>query len=274
MGADASSDIEAARWLFENAVDVLLVLDGEGRIHTVSPSWHDLTGWTAEQTLGRECLDFLHGDDTDIIRAHVILMDTQGTATCEHRLLAASGDWLWVRSRVKRTIDGRAMSVLQDISAERRRARQRAKAARVGEMLGVNAGVYVWRFDPEIESYDLNPLMEGRDREDPNLRIPAATFQNAIHPEDWKLMEPIWRQSLDTGEMGQMEYRHHFEGAGWRRMRSYWRGVSDQADGQWELLGVSQDITELVEARDTVLAKPISPGAPPGEIARLAERVG
>jgi PAS domain S-box-containing protein len=119
MGADASSDIEAASWLFENAVDVLLVLDSDGRIQLTNPSWLTLTGWTDAQTLGRDAIDFTHADDSEKIRAHVVLMDTQGAACCEHRLLAASGEWLWVRARLKRTADGRAMSVLQDISAER-----------------------------------------------------------------------------------------------------------------------------------------------------------
>jgi PAS domain S-box-containing protein len=253
MDANASSDIEAASWLFENAVDVLLVLDGEGRIQSTSPSWRTLTGWSDAQTLGRECLDFIHGDDSELIQAHVVLMDLQGAASCEHRLLAASGEWLWVRSRVKRAADGRAMSVLQDISAERRRAKEQARMSRVAELLGVNAGVYVWRYDSIDHAYDLNPLLEGRERGDPNLRTPAGEFQAAIHPDDWSRMEASWRRSLETGEMGQVEYRYHFEGAGWRRMRSAWHGVSRQPGGLWEILGISQDITELADARDAAL---------------------
>lgn len=253
MDANASSDIEAASWLFENAVDVLLVLDCDGRIQLTSPSWRTLTGWSDSQTLGREAIDFTHGDDSELLRAHVVLMDIQGAASCEHRLLAASGEWLWVRARLKRTSDGRAMSVLQDISAERRRAKEQAKAARVAELLGVNAGVYVWRYDSIDHVYDLNPLMEGRDRGDPGMRPPAATFQGAIHPDDWSRMEEVWRRSLETGEMGQMEYRYHFEGVGWRRMRSAWHGVNLQPGGLWEILGISQDITELADARDAAL---------------------
>jgi PAS domain S-box-containing protein len=253
MGADASSDIEAASWLFENAVDVLLVLGGDGRIQVTSPSWRTLTGWSDAQTLGRDYLDFMHGDDSELIRAHVVLMDLQGVASCEHRLLAASGDWLWVRARVKRTADGRAMSVLKDISAERRRAEEQAKAARVAELLGVNAGVYVWRYDSVAQAYDLSTLRERRGRGDPNPRTPAAAFQAAVHPEDWARMEGAWRQSLETGAMARMEYRYHFEGVGWRRMRSAWHGVSLQPGGLWEMLGISQDITELADARDAAL---------------------
>jgi PAS domain S-box-containing protein len=253
MDADASSDIEAASWLFENAVDVLLVLGGDGRIQVTSPSWRTLTGWSDAQTLGRDYLDFMHGDDSELIRTHVVLMDLQGAASCEHRLLAASGDWLWVRARVKRTTDGRAMSVLQDISAERRRAREQAKLGRVAELLGVNAGVYVWRYDPLVHAYDLNPLMEGRVRSDSHLRTAAADFQGAIHPEDWANMEGPWQRSLETGEMSHVEYRYHFEGVGWRRMRSAWHGVSLLPGGLWEMLGISQDITELADARDAAL---------------------
>jgi PAS domain S-box-containing protein len=253
MGADASSDIEAASWLFENAVDVLLVLDSDGRIQLTSPSWRALTGWSDAQTLGRDALDFTHGDDSELIRAHVVLMDTAGAACCEHRLLAASGEWLWVRARVKRTADGGAMAVLQNITAERRQAKAQAKAARVAELLGVSAGVYVWRYDSVLHVYDLNPLMERRDPSDSHLRVPAAKFQGAIHPQDWAQLEGLWRRSLETGEMAQLEYRFHFEASGWRRMRSAWHGVSLQDGGLWEMLGVSQDITELADARDVAL---------------------
>jgi signal transduction histidine kinase/CheY-like chemotaxis protein len=123
----------------------------------------------------------------------------------------------------------------------------------VAELLGVNAGVYIWRYDSLLEVYDLNPLMERRDQADSHLRIPAADFQGSIHPDDWSRLESLWRRSLETGEMAEMEYRFHFETVGWRRMRSAWHGVSLQPGGLWEILGISQDITELTDARDAAL---------------------
>jgi PAS domain S-box-containing protein len=249
MDASAPSDIEAASWLFENAVDILLVLD-RGRLQAVSPSWRALTGWSDAETLGRSYLEFMHPDERDMVRAHATLMAVAGDASCDHRLLAASGEWLWVRSRTKIATDGRILSVVRDISAETRRAAEQAKAARVAELLGKSAGIYVWRFDPIAQVYDMNPMMEGAD---PALQVAADVFQAAIHPEDWAQVDLIWRHSLESGAMGETEYRHFFPDLGWRRIRAAWHGISQRPGGMWEILGVSQDITELTDARDAAL---------------------
>jgi PAS domain S-box-containing protein len=252
MDARAPSDIEATSWLFENAVDVLLVLD-HGRLQQASPSWRAMTGWSDAETLGREYLDLMHPDERDLVRAHATLMAVEGAATCDHRLLAASGEWLWVRSKTKIAADGRILSVVRDISAETGRAGEQTKAARVAELLGKSAGIYVWRFDPVAQVYDLNPMMEGRDGADPSLQIAADAFQSAIHPEDWAKVDLVWRHSLESGAMGEAEYRHFFPELGWRRIRAAWHGISLRHGGLWEMLGVSQDITELTDARDAAL---------------------
>ncbi|HEX5380471.1 MAG TPA: ATP-binding protein [Phenylobacterium sp.] len=252
MGADASSDNEAASWLFESTLDVLLVLS-DSLIQSANPSWRALTGWTDAEALGCSYLAFVHPDESELLNAHVARLNSEGMSTCEHRILRADGDWMWVRSRTKLAADGRALAVLQDITAERRRAAEQAKAAWVVELLGVNAGIYLWRYDPVAQEYDLNPLMEGRDRADPSLRIAAGTFQSAIHPEDRGRVDPAWARTLANGEMAQVEYRYFVEGAGWRRMRTAWHGLEPQAGGDWEVLGVSQDVTELSDARDAAL---------------------
>ena len=249
MDARAPLDIEAANWLFEQARDVLLVME-HGRIQQVSPSWRALTGWSDAETLGRSYLDLTHPDERELIQSHVTLMAVEGAASCDHRLLAASGEWRRVRSRTKIAEDGRILAVIRDMSAETGRATAQAKAARVAKLLAESAGIYAWRFDPVTQVYDLNPMM---DAADPSLHIAADVFQSAIHPEDWARVDLTWRHSLESGAMGEAEYRHLFPDRGWRRIRTAWHGISLRPCGLWEMLGVSQDITELADARDAAL---------------------
>jgi PAS domain S-box-containing protein len=252
MGENAPSDLEAASWFYENALDVLMVLEGE-HFALASPAWTNLTGWSQAETLGRSYREFIHADDGPAIAGHEECLHADGVSTCEHRMLARNGEWIWVRSRLKRAHDGRALVVLQDISADRRRAADQMRAARVAELLGVNAGFYVWRFDSVAQEYDFNPLMEGRDHSDPALRAPAESFQAGIHPDDRDRVDAVWLEGLRTGEGGQVEYRYHGAEGGWRRLRTSWHGLSEQRPGQWEMLGVSQDVTEISDARDAAL---------------------
>ena len=248
---DASTPSEAANWLFENTLDVLLVIS-DHKIEQASPSWNALTGWSDAETLGRQNHDFLHPDEIEYLRRQTERLNKRGANQCEHRILARSGEWLWVRSRTKRAADGRAIVVLQDIAAERREAEDNAKAAKVAEILGVNAGISMWRFDPVSQVYDFNPLLETGGLADSALRVPADAIQSAIHPDDRERIDAIWRRSLATGEGGQLEYRHMGEPGG-RRLRSDGRGLRLTASGEWEVLGLSQDVTEIADARDAAL---------------------
>lgn len=252
MGGAASPDVEAASWLFESTTDVLLILSGAG-IELANPSWTELTGWSLGESLGRSHLDFMHPDEAELVGAHLSRLNSDGVSTSEHRIRTAAGDWLWVRSRTKRAADGRALVVLQDIGPQRRREANLANAARVAELLGAHAGVYIWRYDPTTHRYDLDPLMDGRKGADPALRYDGDDFQSAIHPDDREAVDQVWLRTLATGEMGQVEYRFRGELGDWRRLRSAWHGLRPQASGQWEVLGISQDITELTEARDAAL---------------------
>jgi PAS domain S-box-containing protein len=252
MGENTPTDLEAASWFYENALDVLMVVESE-HFAVASPAWTKLTGWSQAETLGRSYREFIHGDDEGVLAAHGERLREDGVSTCEHRMLAKGGEWIWVRSRLKRGHDGRALAVIKDISAERRQLAGRARSARVAELMGINAGFYVWRFDSVNQEYDFNPLMDGRDRTDPNMTVPAAIFQAAIHPDDKDRVNAAWDDGLNTGAMRQIEYRYHLPESGWRRMRTIWHGLMPQASGQWEMLGISQDVTEITDARDAAL---------------------
>jgi len=47
-----AGEIEAARWLFANHIDVLVIIE-QGVITRVNAAWTSLTGWAADQVVGR-----------------------------------------------------------------------------------------------------------------------------------------------------------------------------------------------------------------------------
>ena len=246
----ASSDDEAVGWFFKNALDIFLVCTG-GMIERANPAWMAFSGWTEDETRGRGLLEFVHPDDQGIVDAAVEQLATIGLSDCEHRMRTAHDEWRWVRSRAKRVNQERVLVVLQDITSQRRAARERYKAARVAELLGMAAGVFIWRYDAATRRYDLNPLIEGRSTV-PEHHVPADVFHAAIHPDDRDVVLSAWGRSELSGEADKVEYRH-MGANGYRRMRTAWAGISQHPTGAWELLGITQDITELLDARDAAI---------------------
>ena len=103
MGASHSGepgrpgDLDIAAWVFENSVDVFVVVEDE-RIARVNPAWTRLTGWAAEETQGRSPDDFVHPDHQETMRSAA----------------AAVAPWRGLRSRssAPRQVRGLALGAL------------------------------------------------------------------------------------------------------------------------------------------------------------------
>ncbi|WP_332766377.1 PAS domain-containing hybrid sensor histidine kinase/response regulator [Phenylobacterium sp.] len=251
MEAEAA-DGEAAGWFFENALDAFVVVS-HGKVASANPAWLALSGWSQAETLGRPYGELHHPDEAEMIAAHVVRLKRDGAAIFDHRIPAPNGDWLWVRTRAKRAADGRALLVIQDISAEHQIVENKEKLGRVAELLGETAGVYVWRFDADTCEYDLNPLDTARADDSSLLRMAEAAFKDRIHADDRDHVDELWSQVVRTGDTGMVTYRHQAESGDWRRFRTAWRGVRALPSGDWEVLGITQDVTELADARDAAL---------------------
>ncbi len=249
---------EAADWFFQNSLDIFLV-SKDGLVQLISPSWTHLTGWSAAETLGRQTGEFVHADDlASRARATREVVD-RGMVTFEHRVYRKSGDSLWVRTRVKRLADGTDLSVIQDISEERRRAQEAEEVTRAAALLRASAGVNLWRYHPDFDAFEIDP--DFRDPSPMRRRDACrsgATMFAPVHQDDVAALESLFAHTVATGELGRMEFRRDWTGQAWRSMRVAWRGSRQLASGRWEVLVVAQDLTELMVERD--LAKAAGPG--------------
>ncbi|MDI1364859.1 MAG: ATP-binding protein, partial [bacterium] len=76
----------------------------------------------------------------------------------------------------------------------------------------------------------------------------------SIHPDDRARVWDNFSQTLRTGDYSVMDYRYHDpETQAWAVMRAAWRGVRGKSPQMWDVIGISQDVTELVTARDAAV---------------------
>jgi len=259
-GGPMASSIEqaAADWFFESSLDMFVVLEDDA-ILRVNPAWTQLTGWAPEDTLGRPIRDFFHLHDTDTLRGVGATLREQGEARSEHRLARKGGGWLWVRSQSKLLPEafGRdaLVVVFQDFTEDRARRIERQQSERANELLRNAAGVYVWRFDPRKGIYVFEQDVPTPSSPEGGVRtMTIGEMTASVHADDRQMVWEAFSQTLATGDHHLLTYRY-FDPANraWVWMRAAWRGVRGANARAWDVIGISQDVTELVAARDAAL---------------------
>jgi len=246
-----TQELEVATWFFDNGLDGFIIIRG-ALIERVNRRYTQILGWTSEQSEGRRFWDFVHPDDIARMREALKALPSQPAIACEHRALSLTGETVWLRSRISSIADDAAVVMVEDISKHRKEAALIEEARRGSEVMRAAAGISMWRYDPDDGEYvtdtgfDLGGASDLEPRSDERVR-------QSIHPDDLERVMAIWEESLETGAFNVLEYRDWDGKGAWRWLRTAWKGLHRNASGRWSVEGVSQDITEISEAREAAL---------------------
>ncbi len=100
--ASALTESEARfRLLAENAMDLILLTDGDGALSWVSPSVTAVLGYGPDDIVGTHPESLLHADDVPVFRASVQLVSRLRTSTGLMRLRSSDGTYIWVEATVR-----------------------------------------------------------------------------------------------------------------------------------------------------------------------------
>ncbi len=93
--ADALRESEEYfRSLIDNAADVIMIVDSDGRIRFGSPSLERLLGYRPEELVAEPLLDAIHPEDSETVRRMFATMVTgSGSASADFRFRHRDGSW-------------------------------------------------------------------------------------------------------------------------------------------------------------------------------------
>ena len=132
--------------VWNNSRDLIVVLENDGVVRSVSPSWTRLLGYEPEELIGRSYRDFLAPEDVEETRLAVeAALDDRHPQGFESRCRHKDGGVRWISWQTSLE-DGRVYAYGRDITAERARddelrrtedqLRQSQKMEAVGQLTG------------------------------------------------------------------------------------------------------------------------------------------
>ncbi|WP_185903250.1 two-component system sensor histidine kinase NtrB [Halonotius terrestris] len=90
---------EQFRALIEQSSDVITVVDENGRIQYESPNSERVKGWSAEELIGENVLDYVHPDDRDEVLDQCATLQAERGVTdeeIEFRFEHKDGEYIWL----------------------------------------------------------------------------------------------------------------------------------------------------------------------------------
>jgi len=245
-------EAEVARWFFDNANDLFAVVSADGRFVTVNGAWTSLTGWSAEELVGRSTLEFVHPDSqAELVDSTRRLRET-GSAINELRVLCKNGRWVWLQGRSRLGPNGEMIGLMYDISAEVEARAELTAARRTHEMLAEAAGIGIWSYEPESGRIDWTPDALALLGLTPADIATPPLFLDRVAPEQRAKVSEAFRRAVETGEGGSMEYRLRGDHGRWLTFRGTYR-AEPRANGLHALKGISQNITDVARSRDKAI---------------------
>ncbi|MDZ4374554.1 MAG: PAS domain-containing protein, partial [Phenylobacterium sp.] len=236
------------QWLFENSRDLMHVAGPDGRFKVVNTAWCDLTGLAESDLVGRLCLDFYHPDDVGAVRERAQRGRPGDLSEAEIRVSDGRGTWRWFKGRREIMADGDHVVMLRDDTADRAYRQEIEEARRTRKMLGSAAGIGIWSFDPLSNTIWWSDELMELAGFDPDVVWTPDRFYDTVHPRDRRRMREALMRAVQTGESVRLEHRIRGRN-GWSTMRVTVR-ARPISEGLHRLQGISEDITELANARD------------------------
>ena len=215
-----------------------VAVDDDGRIAGANDAFFLLTGVEPAAVIDRGFTDFLEASAAE--------QSSYGDGAV-YRFAHASGD-RWLRPRRTRAHQG-AIVALTDVTAEWAMLGKLVFAVDVRDRLMRDADIGMWRFDPDTETFQYSEVVMRRAGLANTLSYLPDTLKT-LHPEDLTREAEIRLRITTQGGSATCHLRRRKSDGGWRHTLVQFCSGRRTPSGKYEMFGLSQNITELVDARD------------------------
>jgi signal transduction histidine kinase/CheY-like chemotaxis protein len=213
-------------------------VDEDGRIAGANLLFLSMTNAAPGAVIDRGLTDFLESTSIE--------HNAYGDGSV-YRFAGLKGD-RWLRPRRARAHSG-AVVMLVDVTAEWSMLGKLVSAVEVRDRLMRDADVGMWRFDPDEQVFHYSEAIVRRTENKKSTGALSETLAT-LHPEDVE-REAIARERIvGQGGSATLHLRRRKPDGGWRHTLVQFCSGRQTASGKYEMFGLSQNITELVNARD------------------------
>jgi len=195
------------RALIEHSSDAISLHSADGTVTYASPSTRRVTGYTAEELLGRNGFTLLHPEDLEDVRQQfTALLDRHGDfITLEYRLRHADGTWHWMEGTVTNLLHDPTIEAIvvnfRDITLRKQGQERRRQSEERYRVLVEQAGVGIFVTDLQGHFVEVNEMgcqLCGYSRE----ALQTMHLRDLV-PEEGQAALPAALEGLRAGEVKQ-----------------------------------------------------------------------
>jgi len=245
------------RALTENSLDVLCILDRDGKLAYISPSIRNVLGYTADELKGEILFDRVHAEDVSRVKDSIqqALQHPERTVKVQYRSQSREGDWRRVEMVAQNRLDDPDINGIvascRDITDRWRSEEELRDSERQYRLLFHSNPNPMWVFDLETQAF---------------LEVNEAAIRTYGYSRDEfiKMAIPDIRAPEQDGERKPMSLEDAGHGFVWRHQRKngsildvevIWSPMAFR--GRFAALTMAVDVTERrrVQHRSAVFSR-------------------
>ena len=237
------------RLLAERSGDAIVVLGLDGAYEYVSPALEAMTGWSADELIGRRTDEFIHPDDLGgVAERRTQLSGGVEVAIGEVRFRRRAGGYTWLET-VSTPIVDEATGAVRGVQASGRDISARKNAEEIFRALSTLAPVGIFMTDAGGGCAYVNARWE----EIAGLTGAEAAGTGwiaALHPDDRERVLGDWGEATRAGGEPVLDCRFQHADGTVRHVVAAGVPLRDAEGGTVGYIGSLTDVTDLKEAQD------------------------
>ncbi len=239
---------------FESSLELLCILDFQGRYVKVNEAWEDLLGVSCDELCEREFREFVHPDDLPSCERRLDHASTGGViAPFRNRYRGKAGDWRTLEWRAKthgHFVYAAARDITEQIEMERALVEQAERTEMA--LAGGDQGTWDWEIKTGRLRLDARwAEMVGETVETVGGTVEA--WSTRVHPDDLlQCQSRLWAYINHGAPYQDVHFRMQHRDGKWRWIRASGKVVARDEKGEpTRMVGTHTDITQQVlnEAR-------------------------